>query len=196
MNLILPSQQGFTLTELMIALAVAAILAALAVPSFFETVRTSRLTAQTDELIATLNLGRSEARKSGARVSLCRSADGNTCATTGGWEQGWVLFVDTDSDGAHNTSTTPPIPEPILRVQQALPPGYSLRASAALANVIGFLPNGDITANGLLVNCFNTTLAGARAVTVNTGGAVRQLADTDGDKIPNNGANIGSCTAP
>jgi type IV fimbrial biogenesis protein FimT len=194
MNYALPAQEGFTLTELMIALAVAGILATLAVPSFLEAVRTSRMTAQTDELIAALNLGSSEARKRGGRVSLCKSANGTACATSGGWEQGWILFADTDSSGDRQNTET------ILRSQQALPANYTLRASTALADAIGFLPNGGTTGSGLFVTCYRNAISGSRAIQVNSESAVRQLADTNSNKVPNLNATTeltdANCSSP
>ncbi len=197
MSLALQAPKGFTLTEMMIALAIAGILALLAVPSFLETVRNSRLTAQTDEFLAALNLARSEALKRGVRVSLCKSADGSACATAGGWEQGWISFVDANPPlGSRDTAN--PNQEPILRSQQALPNLYNSRASAVFADAIGFLANGAASGSGVFVNCYNGVLTGARAIAVNSAGTIRQLADGNGDKIPNVNAttNVSSCTAP
>ena len=59
--------RGFTLIELMITLAVAAILITAALPSFNEFIKNNRLTTQANNFIATLNLARSEAP---ARITL------------------------------------------------------------------------------------------------------------------------------
>ena len=75
--------KGFTLVELMITLAIAAILMALAVPSFNSTIKNNRISTQASELITSLNYVRSEAIKRGADVTIGR-ADVN-------WENGWII---------------------------------------------------------------------------------------------------------
>lgn len=58
---------GFTLVELMITIAVAAILLATATPSFTSLIQNHRLVAQHNDFVANLNLARSEAVKRSAR---------------------------------------------------------------------------------------------------------------------------------
>lgn len=84
--------QGFTLIELMLTISVAAVLLTVGVPSFQEFIASNRLTSEVNGLSAFIQLARSEAIKSGRRVTLCASSDGTSCATTGYWEQGY-LFV-------------------------------------------------------------------------------------------------------
>lgn len=89
------THSGFTLVELMIVLALVAILATIGVPSFTSFVINNRLTAQANELVSALNLARSEAIKRNRRVTVCRSNNGAGCGGT--WNDGWIVFVD---DGA------------------------------------------------------------------------------------------------
>jgi type IV fimbrial biogenesis protein FimT len=76
--------RGFTLMELMVTLAIAAILATIAVPSFQTMINNNRLTSQANEFISALNYARSEAVKRGTSVIL-------TANTSGSWEDGWVV---------------------------------------------------------------------------------------------------------
>ncbi|WP_045727374.1 Tfp pilus assembly protein FimT/FimU [Xanthomonas sp. GPE 39] len=89
-------QRGFTVVELMVTIAILAILVALAVPSFTALMRSNRLTSTANELVAALQLTRSEAVRLNGGVSLCRSADGNACANAAG---NWAQFLIVTRDG-------------------------------------------------------------------------------------------------
>jgi type IV fimbrial biogenesis protein FimT len=83
---------GFTLIEAMVAITVMVILMAIAVPSFKNASLSSQLRASANDLAASTYLARSEALKRNAEVTLCASSDGETCAASGGWEQGWIVL--------------------------------------------------------------------------------------------------------
>ena len=91
--------KGLTLIELMITISILAILLALAVPSFQSMIASSSLTTTTNDLVNTLAQARSNAIRRGGRVTVCKSANGTQCATTGNWEQGWIVFNDTTKSG-------------------------------------------------------------------------------------------------
>ena len=103
---------GFTLIELIVTLAVAAILITVAGPNFLTFIQNNRLTAQANEMVGSLQLARSEAVKRNLDVIVCRStnptATSPNCNTTGGitWETGWVVFVDKDNDLAIDHSSS------------------------------------------------------------------------------------------
>lgn len=98
--------RGFTLVELMVTIAVAAILAAVAVPSLGELIRNNRLAAGSNELVTALQLARAEAVRRGRPVSVCSSDDGSRCrASTADWQQHrWLVFQDAASSGTPVTS--------------------------------------------------------------------------------------------
>ena len=84
---------GFTLVELLIAMAVFAIVVAMAMPSLTSVVNNNRLATQANSLIADVQLARSEAVRRNRTVRLCRTTDGTTCAAAvGDWSR-WLVVV-------------------------------------------------------------------------------------------------------
>ena len=91
---------GFSLVELMITIAIVAILVALAFPSFEDSLRNNRVTSTTNELIASLSLARMEALRNPGGAFICTSSDGATCSGSGGsWNDGWIVWIDANGDG-------------------------------------------------------------------------------------------------
>ena len=87
------TQHGFTLLELMTALAVLAVLVAAATPSFKTFSANSRTAASANSLMSALAIARSEALHQGMPVAVCASKGSLTCDTTD-WSNGWIVFTD------------------------------------------------------------------------------------------------------
>jgi len=77
-------QRGFTLVEMMVVVAMAAILLAVAVPSFAEMVARMRLEGMVHNLATDLQLARAEAIQRRAVVNLVTTADGSGYSLTSG----------------------------------------------------------------------------------------------------------------
>ena len=132
---------GVTLIELMVGLALLAILMAIAVPSFRGTAAANRLSASTNEVVNAMALARSEAIRRGGRVTVCKSADGAACTTAGGWEQGWIVFVDSTRAGANPSVDAG---EVIVSRVGAQPDGLTIQGTAAVANYVSFAADGTM----------------------------------------------------
>lgn len=93
--------QGFTLLELMVAIAVLGTLMA-SLPSLSRSLQNVRIRAMQSQLLAALSLARSAAVSRHQRITLCNSQDGRHCESravqgTVRW-RGVLVFVDSDHD--------------------------------------------------------------------------------------------------
>lgn len=111
---------GFTIIELMVTISVAAILAAVAIPSMQDLIARNQITSANNELVAATMYARSEAVLRGVPVRVCNSdtttsssSASITCSTGTSWASGWIVFVDANGDDTRTTSGTT---EPVLRV--------------------------------------------------------------------------------
>ena len=98
-------QRGFTLIELMIALAILAILIRVAAPSMQDMMVNSRLQGASSDLVADLSLARGTAAAKGQRVTICQSSDSATCTAGSTWQSGWIVFVDGNSNGTFESAS-------------------------------------------------------------------------------------------
>lgn len=135
---------GFTLIELVMTIAIAAVLLSVAVPSFQSVIRTNRAASLTNELSTALQLARSEAVSRGKTVTVCKSnhmADVSpTCNAAASWQDGWIVFVDDDRNGSRDASggTT----ETMLRVGQPSSDTAVITGDANFANYVSYLSDG------------------------------------------------------
>lgn len=106
------TQRGFTLTEMMVVIAIVAILMSIGVPSYKYISNSYRMTGEVNGLLGDAQFARSEAIKEGQQVVLCTSTDQVTCAGVTTWQVGWIVCVDVN---ANNTCAAG---DPVLRTQQ------------------------------------------------------------------------------
>jgi type IV fimbrial biogenesis protein FimT len=129
--------RGITLVELLIVLAVASVVLGSGLPTFANFIRSVKLTSATNDFFASIVMARSEAAKRRSRVAMCKSADGATCAATGGWEQGWIVFHDTNNDGNRQAG------EEVVWRAQALPNDVHVLGNLNVAKYLSYAPTGE-----------------------------------------------------
>lgn len=89
---------GFTLIEMIVTVAIVAIFASIALPSFSQLIKNNRISTTTNEFISALVLARSEALKRSRDVTVCTSTDLENCsASQTDFSKGWIVLADTDN---------------------------------------------------------------------------------------------------
>ncbi len=136
---------GLTLTELMVTLAILAVLMAIAAPNFQSFLVRNRLVTGANSLLSAMTLARAESLKQGTRVSVCKTDDATVtnpvCSTgAGNWSQGWIVFIDTSSVGGNKGIIDGA--DVRLRVFAPVELGR-LQAGANFFRAIVFRPNGE-----------------------------------------------------
>ncbi len=132
-------QDGYTLVEMMMVVAIGAILLGIGVPTLNGFVSGRQIDAQVSALAASLRLARSEAVHRGARVSICRSSNGVDCSTQASqrdWSSGWLVFEDQGARGVVDADDV------VLSTQAPQPEGHRILAGGAGLYVISYLPSG------------------------------------------------------
>lgn len=91
---------GFTLIELMVTIAIVAVLLGLSIPSFSALVHGSRIKSVSSDLVSSINLAKLESIKRQTRITICASNNTDqsdpVCDKSAGniWGTGWILFKD------------------------------------------------------------------------------------------------------
>jgi type IV fimbrial biogenesis protein FimT len=91
---------GGLLIEIVVALGLFAALVVLGLPMHRDFIASQQLDNEVRILADTLSLARSEAIRHGARVNVCKSADGVQCTDQGYWDAGFLMYTEDDGDGS------------------------------------------------------------------------------------------------
>lgn len=167
MMMFAPKQNhGVTLVELLVALSILGILLSVGVPSFNQFSTNSRLNSYINSLHSNLALARSEAIKRNGRVVICKSSNGSSCSNSGGWNQGWIGFVDLDNDGSRDGG------EEIVLTMPTLQTGYNFTGNGNVDDYISFDAQGMTKLTSGAAQAGTITLCPAAPA---AGGAGRQL---------------------
>lgn len=168
--------RAFTLLELMVTLAIAATLLAVGVPSFTTYLQNQRMSQASYRLVSDLRFARQSAVDQNARVVICPGKPESGCADSPHWEDGWILFTDSNGDRHKQPD------EALLRVSPMLK-GLSARSSNARRR-LSFFPDGSAPgSNATLRLCDSRGPGHARQVLINLAGRIRTIRANGNDPM-------------
>ena len=174
-------QAGFTLVELLVVVAVAAILLAIGVPAMQSLISSNQLTSLADDFASALNMARSEAGKRGTRVKVA-STSGSVDWGTNGWTMNVI-----NPDGSLGA---------LLRQGAPVPAAYTLYSTSNFSPSLSFDSTGRLYGGGTgeFVIC-RTSGGEARMITLAASGRVRVAPNNNlGQPIDDGGTAVTTCT--
>ena len=143
---------GFTLTELVTAMAIAGVLAAMAVPSLGAFLQSRRVSTKATALSIDLTYARTEAVKRRANVGVCRTANIATADPTCGgaskdWTGGWLVYLDENADANYSIDD-----DELLRHGRPALNGLAVTANDTGDFRVTFRPDGTTDSGGSMVS--------------------------------------------
>ena len=165
------SSQGFSLIELLIVLAIFAILSNHALPSFSKLLNSNRQSTALLQLFSHHQLARSEAIKQNRSIILCKSDNNIHCNPSASWNDGWIVFVDNDNNKQLNGN------EQLIYSHHNPSPSLSLTYRGfGSHNYIHYFPDGHSSSNGSFVLCTSEGNNSARSLIISRTGRARLAA--------------------
>jgi type IV fimbrial biogenesis protein FimT len=172
--------KGFTLLELMVAIAILGLTMLFAAPSFIDLVSNNRISGATNDYLSALQFAKAESAARINPVTICkRNVAGSACVAGGDWQQGWIVFSDLNGnasvDGGVGGDT-------VLLIHEALDPRITFN-TAGVRDSIVYRPSGltSIIGAEVLIMCddrgFDESAKGI-LITITGRGSVMKATET------------------
>ena len=164
----------------MLVVTLAGVLLVFGLPAWSDWIGAARLATQAQALANDLAIARSEAIKRGRRVILCRSGDGQSCAETGGWESGWMTYVDVDGSGRPAGASA------VLQRTPTAETGITVRGNRPVEAYVAFIGSGHarLLSGGLQMGTFTLCRRGLDAQRVVLANSGRTRVEKTHDRCP------------
>jgi type IV fimbrial biogenesis protein FimT len=124
-------EPGFTIIELMVVVALVAVMLTIAIPSFRNLTQRNRVSGEINLMIGDLEFARAEALQRGVPVSICPSSNGTACLGTNTWQSGWIVFSDLNGSGAVDNAS-----DVVLRIRAPWTSGDTFVASPSVTSIV------------------------------------------------------------
>jgi len=162
-------QQGFTLVELMVVIAIAAILAGIGMPNLQTTLQDNKMTSLHNELLAALSFTRSTSVTQGSSTTLCKAnlAANGCAAISASWENGWIIFPDSNNNGVVDVG------EEILMLKNDLPENISISYSRNSSRITYGAQGYAVGFNGNFMFCDKRGDSAKKGMVISNNGRVR-----------------------
>lgn len=157
------TNQGFTLIECLIALAVLAILLAAASPSMREMKTRNELQSMQHAVLSSAQAARGFAVARREQVTLCASANGLSCGGGSNWSHGWLMYAERNRNSRYDAG------DELLQVQQNASP---IEISASRVN-LHYRPDGSASGSNLTIKLCVAGRSSGHAVVVANSGRIR-----------------------
>jgi type IV fimbrial biogenesis protein FimT len=156
-----PTSAGFTLIEMLIVIAITAILAAIALPKMERMIASQRITNRADQMFAMFQFARAEAIRTNKPVLICptvirkNTANDNGCEQFSGYKnghgwQGFLAFNDLNMDGAYIATIDSSVRVVALNQNTNNPDQIKVLIKFKTCNANQVACNGDIAGNDML----------------------------------------------
>ncbi|MGK0371034.1 MAG: type IV fimbrial biogenesis protein FimT [Glaciecola sp.] len=167
------TEKGMTLIEMLVALAVVAIVLTVVAPNVQTILSKNRTTSEINELSAVIQFARFTAIDQTSTAVICPSTNYASCSTD--WNQAKIVFIDSNGNNTRDTA------EPLLMSTTAI---ASTNTMTGPAVAISFLDSGVANASTSIKVCPNTNVVElARSININAQGRVRVSIDSDKNDI-------------
>ena len=159
-------RNGFTALELIVTMAIIAILLTTAVPAFKNYGWNLRMKTAVEQLQTDLNLARGRAVSHNIQTIICPATDSSDCSGQSTWQNGWIVFTDLNADRRKQEG------EPLQKQAGAMAM-LDIRSSAS-RSYLRFYPNGSAPGSNMtILFCDKRGSAHASTITVSNSGRIR-----------------------
>ena len=150
-------RSGFSLTELLVAIAITAIVAFIGIPSFNSLMNSSAMLSASDDTLTAFHYARMEAVKRGNNVHVSQR-DGSS------WNGGVIVWVDANADGGFDSGEE-------LRLWEPVSGDVTITSTNSLTS-FEFYSSGEIDQSDFFTLCANRTGETGRFISILISGAI------------------------